>query len=118
MEKGSIERSPAKKAIAKRKHIIAGQKGWEKVANNQWNKNKVDYLKSRKEEAKTDACVVCGDNRNKVLHDHHLDREKTIVVKLCANCHDLVRRGSLEDLFKAQRFGPLPEPMIYFAKGL
>jgi len=63
----------------------------------------MQYLKELKEKAKSDVCIVCGDSRSYVLQNHHADPEGQIEVKLCANCHDTVRRGTLENLKDAHK---------------
>ena len=50
-------------------------------------------------------CVVCDDSRPFVLQVHHADPERKTKVILCANCHDTVRRGTFEDLWKAHERG-------------
>ena len=38
-----------------------------------------------------------------VLQEHHADRDRTIKVILCANCHDTIRRTDLDELKKARK---------------
>jgi cytochrome c553 len=83
--------------------LRGARKAVAKVKNKQWEPKKVAYLKTLREKATSNACVVCGDNRPFVLQKHHADPEKKSVVTLCANCHDTVRRGTLEDLIKANK---------------
>ena len=87
------------------KASAAGKKAWRKIYDNQFDPEKVAYLVKQSIRAKPDTCVVCGDSRPVVLQNHHANRKKTIEVKLCANCHDIVRRGILKDLKKAHRCG-------------
>jgi cytochrome c553 len=95
--------SPGKKAAYTKKRKEGARKAAAKVKNKQWEPKKVAYLKTLKEKANSNACVVCGDNRPFVLQKHHAHPEKKSVVTLCANCHDTVRRGTLEDLIKANK---------------
>jgi len=109
------EKSPAKKAwetmnsasAGKKAHYTqrrreAARKGGKKVQEKQWKPEKVEYLWELARESTPNTCVVCGDDRPIVLHDHHLAPQGERTIKLCANCHDIVRRGTLEELRKAR----------------
>ncbi len=93
--------SPAKKAWYTRRRKQGAKKGAQKIKNNQWLPEKVDYLLFLDRQASQNTCVVCGDNRYLVLQSHHVEPRRIETVNLCANCHDLVRRGTLSDLKKA-----------------
>jgi len=93
-----------KKAAYTRKRKEGARKAAAKVKNKQWEPEKVKYLKVLlKEKAISNRCIVCGDSRWFVLQGHHMGPEKKIKVVLCANCHDTVRRGTLEDLKEAHK---------------
>lgn len=96
-------KSPGKKAAYTKKRKEGARKAVAKVKNKQWELEKVEYLKALKEKAIPNTCVVCGDNRPFVLQVHHADPERKIEVILCANCHDTVRRGTLENLMKVYK---------------
>jgi len=96
-------KGPGTKAAYTKKRKAGARKAAAKVKNKQWEPEKVKYLKALKEKANPDRCIVCGDSRPFVLQVHHVDPEKKIEVVLCANCHDTVRRGTLEDLRKANK---------------
>ena len=110
------EKSPQKKAWETRMSKAPGQKAAttkkikkvakiiaEKIKNRQWEPEKVEYLKALKECETPGTCVVCGDRREYVLQEHHADRDRTIKVILCANCHDTIRRTDLDELKKARK---------------
>jgi len=97
------EKSPAQKAHDTRRRREAAGKAAKKVQSKQWEPEKVKYLSELARESTPNTCVVCGDDRPIVLHDHHLAPQGERRIKLCANCHDIVRRGTLEDLKQAQR---------------
>ncbi len=96
-------KGPGTKAVYTKKRKKGAKKAAAKVKEKQWELEKVEFLKALKEKAIPDTCVVCGDSRPFVLQVHHADPEKKIEVILCANCHDTVRRGSIDDLKNAQK---------------
>jgi hypothetical protein len=95
-------RTPAEKAAATKKRKAGAKKAAEQVKNKQWDSEKVRFLNALKDKARGGACIVCGDDRQYVLQNHHPNPEKEATVKLCANCHDTVRRGTLKDLTAAR----------------
>jgi NAD-dependent SIR2 family protein deacetylase len=72
-----------------------------RVKAKQWEPEKVKYLTQLKGKATPNTCVVCGDSRPFVLQIHHVDPKREVEVTLCANCHDIVRRSTLENLTNA-----------------
>jgi hypothetical protein len=106
------EESPAQKAAKTRKRRSAAKKAVRtktarKVAgivkNRQWDKGIVRFLEEIIA-AKTDThdhCMVCNDERQDVLEIHHVNRERTETITLCANCHQLVTHGNIDELRKA-----------------
>jgi len=94
-------KSPGEKAWDTIRRKKGAKKGAAKIKAKQWEPEKVEYLKELREKAIPNACIVCGDTRPFILQVHHADPEKKIELKLCANCHDTVRRGTLEDLREA-----------------
>lgn len=95
--------SPGKKAAYTKKRKETARKVAAIVKTKQWEPRKVKYLKTLKEKAIADTCIVCGNSEQHVLQVHHADREKKIEVILCANCHDIVRRGNYDELRKAHK---------------
>ena len=89
------------KAKYTKKRKEAAKKAASKVKNKQWEPEKIKFLLGLKNNSDQSTCIVCGDSRPIVLQAHHVDPKREDVVKLCANCHDVVRRGTLEDLKKA-----------------
>jgi len=98
-------KSSGEKAAHTKKRKEGARKAATKVKNKQWEFEKVEYLKVLKEKACPNICVVCDDSRPFVLQVHHADPERKTKVILCANCHDTVRRGTFEDLWKAHERG-------------
>jgi len=96
-------KSIGRKANYTKRRKAGAKKAVIKVKNKQWNSEKVKYLKELKKDAISNTCVVCNDGTSFVLQCHHADPDKKIIVKLCANCHDTVRRGTLDDLKKAYK---------------
>jgi hypothetical protein len=94
---------PAKKAADTRKRKTGAIKATGKVKIINWQTGKVNYLKALNKKAIPGVCIVCGDNRQYVLHRHHADTEKKTIVILCANCHDTVRRADLGELKEAHK---------------
>lgn len=94
-------KGPGRKAAYTKKRRKGALKAASKLKNKQWEPEKVNYLQVLNEKAVPKTCVVCGDNRPFVLQIHHADPERKIEVIMCANCHDTVRRGTLEDLKKS-----------------
>jgi len=82
----------------RRRNGARGVLGGRTIQKNTWAPGKVAFLEGRLGAVKPGACVVCGDARPKVLQDHHYKRFSRETCVLCANCHDLVRRGTIEDL--------------------
>ncbi len=72
------------------------------IREKQWELGKVAYLKKISKGAIENKCVNCGDDRPYVLQKHHADPEGEVLVSLCANCHDIVRRAGLEELKEAR----------------
>lgn len=95
--------SPAKKAHYTRRRQEGGGKAGKKAQKKQWEPEKVKYLSELARESTPNTCVVCGNDRPIVLHDHHLAPQSERTIKLCANCHDIVRRGTLENLEQARK---------------
>ena len=98
-------KGPGVKAGYTKRRKEGAKKAAAKVKNRQWEPEKVEYLKELKEKAISNSCVVCGDSRPFVLQVHHVCPEKNIEAILCANCHDTVRRGTLENLREAHKRG-------------
>ena len=96
-------KSPGIKAAYTKRRKRGAKKAAAKVKSKQWEPEKVEFLKELKTNAIPNTCAVCGDSRPFVLQVHHVDIEKEIEITLCANCHDIVRRGTIEDLKKAHR---------------
>ncbi|MEO0128563.1 MAG: hypothetical protein ABIL44_12560 [candidate division WOR-3 bacterium] len=96
-------KSPGVKAAYTKKRKKGARKAAAEIQNKQWDSEKVNYLKELQKKAISGRCIVCGDSRPYVLHSHHVDRDTNEVVILCANCHDTVRRGTLENLKAAER---------------
>lgn len=94
--------SPAKRAHYTRRRKEAGSKVGKRVQDKQWTPDKAKYLSELDRESTPNTCVVCGDDRPTVLQDHHVARQSDRTIKLCANCHEIVRRGTLEELRKAR----------------
>jgi hypothetical protein len=94
-------KSPGIKANYTKRRKEGAKKSAKKVKGKQWEPEKIKYLSELKKDSKPNVCIVCRDNRPIVLQEHHLEPDKNCVVKLCANCHDIVRRGKLDDLMKA-----------------
>ncbi|HMB44581.1 MAG TPA: HD domain-containing protein [Candidatus Methanoperedens sp.] len=94
------QKSPAKKAWDTMRRQKGAQIGAQKIQKNQWEQEKIDHLYILESKTKKEACIVCSDNRKKVLQDHHIKPDDSHTVKLCANCHDVVRRGTLNDLIE------------------
>jgi DNA-directed RNA polymerase subunit M/transcription elongation factor TFIIS len=88
------------KAVYTKKRKEGAKKAAAKIKNKQWEPEKVAYLKKLNEKASPNTCIVCGENRPLALQKHHADPERKTIVILCANCHDIIRRGTLEDLKK------------------
>jgi len=84
-----------KAAVTKRAKKVAAM-----VKDRQWEPKKVKYLLGLIEKAISDKCIVCGESRPAVLQVHHVDRDRKIKAKLCANCHDIIRRGTVDELKK------------------
>ena len=91
-------KSPGEKANYTRNRKIGARNAIEKTKQINFQPEKIAYLLDLNMKSNPETCVVCGDTRSIVLQTHHVDPEKTNTVKLCANCHDVVRRGTLEDL--------------------
>jgi len=89
---------PAVRAGYTIRRKAGAKKAAAQVKGKQWQPEKVEYLKELREKATANTCVVCGDSRQFVLQIHHADPKKEIEVILCANCHDTVRRGTLDNL--------------------
>lgn len=94
-------KSPGIKAKYTKRRKQGAKQVAQKIKDKQWESEKIEYLLKLKEESNSNACVVCSESRSIVLQNHHVDPEGKTLVKLCANCHDVVRRGTLEDLKKA-----------------
>ena len=98
-------KSPGEKAAQTKRRKRGARKAIAKVLEKNWDPKKVEFLKELNRNATAGRCIVCGDERRFVLQQHHADREKTIEVTVCANCHDTIRRGSAEDLKEAHERG-------------
>jgi sulfur relay (sulfurtransferase) complex TusBCD TusD component (DsrE family) len=96
-------KSPGIKAAYTKRRKQGAKKAAAKVKSKQWEPEKVEFLNKLKTNAIPNTCAVCGDSRPVVLQVHHVDTEKKIEITLCANCHDIVRRGTFEDLKKAHK---------------
>jgi len=94
--------SAGKKAHYTRRRREAARKAAKKVQSKQWEPEKVKYLSELARESTPNTCVVCGDDRPTVLQDHHVARQSDRTTKLCANCHEIVRRGTLGELRQAR----------------
>ncbi len=92
------QKSPAKKARDTMRRQKGAKKGAQKIKGKQWEQEKIEHLYALESKVKKETCIVCNDNRKIVLQDHHIKPNDNHTVKLCANCHDIVRRGTLEDL--------------------
>lgn len=95
--------SAGKKAHYTRRRGEGARKAGKKVQEKQWEPEKVKYLSELGRESTPNVCVVCSDDRPIVLHDHHLAPQSERTIKLCANCHDIVRRGTLKDLKQTRK---------------
>ena len=98
-------KSPGEKAKDTKNRKKGARKAVEKVKRINFQSEKIGYLLGLKVKCNPRACVVCGDTRRIVLQDHHIDQEGVETIKLCANCHDIVRRGKLDDLQTAHEKG-------------
>lgn len=94
-------KSPEIQEDYKRRRKAGAGKAVLKVKNKQWESEKVEYLKELMQKATPNACIVCDDKRPYVLQKHHADPLRTIEVKVCANCHDIIRRANFENLKNA-----------------
>jgi len=97
------KKPPRTKAIYTKHRRAGAKKAADKAKGRQWEPEKVRYLKELRGNAVLNTCIVCGDSRQFVLQTHHADRKREVEVMLCANCHDTVRRGTLEDLENAHK---------------
>lgn len=99
-------RTPGIKASYTRHRKEGAKRAASKVKREQWKTEKVELLKKWAMEALPDTCIVCGDCRCFVQQDHHIERNAKTKVKLCANCHDTLRRSKdINDLEEAHRIG-------------
>ena len=91
-------KSAGEKANYTKNRKIGARKTVEKIKRNNFQPEKIGYLLELKVKSNPETCVVCGDTRPIVLQTHHVNPERVDTVKMCANCHDIIRRGTLEDL--------------------
>jgi predicted HNH restriction endonuclease len=99
-------KDPGGKAHDTRRRKEGARKAVIKIEAIQWEPKKMELLKKWGEEAIPDTCIICGDSRPFVLQEHHLEPDGERLVKLCANCHDLVRRSTdIKDLEEPHRAG-------------
>ena len=91
-------KSPAEKAVQTKNRKRGAQKAIASVLEKNFDPRKTEFLLRLSKKANASQCIVCGDSRPFVLQEHHADREKRVLVTGCANCHDTIRRGTLEDL--------------------
>jgi predicted HNH restriction endonuclease len=97
-------KGPGGKAHDTRRRKEGARKAVINIKAVQWENEKVELLKKWGEKAIPDTCIVCGDSRPFVLQEHHVEPESKTLVKLCANCHDLLRRSKdINDLVEAHR---------------
>lgn len=104
-------RSSGIKAKYTRRRKEGARKAASKAKGEQWKPEKVALLMKWQEEATPDVCAVCGDTRPFVQQEHHIEPNGERVVKLYANCRDMLRRSKdTTDLEEAHRGGS------YFSK--
>lgn len=96
-------KSPAEKAVQTRNRRRGARGAIAAVLERNWDPRKTEFLLALKRKVNAGKCIVCGDSRPFVLQEHHADRERRVVITVCANCHDTIRRGTLEDLKDAHR---------------
>ena len=97
------EKSPAAQAVDTKNRKYGAIKAIAAVLEVNFERAKKEYLERLNRKATGGKCINCGDSRPSVLQKHHTDPKKKIEVILCANCHDIVRRGTLADLKDAHK---------------